>query len=107
MAKRQDLRQDENGDIYINPLTGDFEFIESDNQHVGDIMQAISGDYKEFPLLGVNFFMFENSTGQAQELEGVIRTQLAADGYQVTKVIIVDAISSLQDITIYANEPNI
>ncbi len=107
MAKRQDLRQDENGDIYINPNTGDFELMESDNQHVADIMQAVSGDYKEFPLIGVNFYTFQNSTGQKQVLEGLIRTQLAADGYQVTKVEITEPLTGLENIVIYANEPNV
>ncbi len=107
MAKRQDLRQDTNGDIYINPSTGDFSIVESDNQHVSDILQAVSGDYKEFPLIGVNFYKFHNSTGQRQVLEGLIRTQLSADGYQVTKVEIPESITSLEDIVVYANEPNI
>lgn len=107
MAKRQDLRQDDDGDIYINPVTGDFEIVESDNQHVADILQSIDGDYKEFPLVGVNFFKFSNSTGQQQNIERIIRTQLAADGYQVTKVDVPDAVNDLSDLTIYANEPDI
>lgn len=107
MAKRQDLRQDENGDIYINPNTGDFEIVESDNQHVSDILQAVSGDYKEFPLVGINFFRFQNSTGQRQVLEGIIRTQLLADGYSVTKIEIPESVTSLEDIVVYANGPTI
>lgn len=107
MAKRQDIRQSETGDIYINASSGDFDIVESDNQHVSDILQAISGDYKEFPLIGVNFFRFENSTGQQQILESIIRTQLSADGYQVTKVVIPSTIENIQDIEVYANEPNI
>lgn len=107
MAKRQDLRQDETGDIYINTSTGDFSIVESDNQHVSDILQAVSGDYKEFPLIGVNFFRFENSTGQGQALEAIIRTQLIADGYRVSKVIVPDMVSSLQDIVVYADGPDL
>jgi hypothetical protein len=107
MAKRQDLRQDENGDIYINTSTGDFSIVESDNQHVSDILQAVSGDYKEFPLIGVNFFRFQNSTGQQQVLEGIIRTQLRADGYSVKKVEIPESVTSLEDIVIYADGPDL
>lgn len=107
MAKRQDLRQDENGDIYINPSTGDFSIVESDNQHVSDILQAVSGDYKEFPLIGVNFFRFENSTGQRQILEGIIRTQLRADGYDVNKVVIPESVTSTAEIIVYADVPEI
>ena len=107
MAKRQDLRQDENGDIYVNPITGDFEIVESDAQHIGDILQAVSGDYKEFPLIGVNFFRFSNSSDQIQNLERIIRTQLSSDGYQVTKVVAPLVVNSISDITIYANEPQL
>lgn len=107
MAKRQDLRQDENGDIYINPTTGDFEIVESDAQHVGDILESVDGDYKEFPLIGVNFYSFSNSTGQQQNIERIIRTQLTADGYQVTKVVVPLSVTSLADLEVYANEPEV
>jgi hypothetical protein len=107
MAKRQDIRQGSTGDIYINEITGDLEIVESDNQHVGDILEAVSGDYKEFPLMGVNFFRFSNSTGQSQLIESIIRTQLAADGYQVEKIEIPISVESLADIKVYAIEPNI
>jgi hypothetical protein len=107
MAKRKDIRQDENGDIYINPNTGDFEIVESDNQHVTDILQAVSGDYKEFPLVGVNFYLFQNSTGQNQLLEATIRTQLLSDGYSVDKIEIPESIESLQDITVFASGPEL
>jgi hypothetical protein len=107
MAKRQDLRQDDNGDIYINTSSGDLSIIESDNQHVSDILQAVSGDYKEFPLIGVNFFRFQNSTGQRQIIEGIVRTQLAADGYKVNKVIIPESVTSLEDIVVYTDGPTL
>ena len=107
MAKRQDIRQSDVGDIYINSTTGDFQFTQSDNQHVGDILEAINGDYKEFPLIGVNFFTFSNSSGQNQNLERIIRTQLVADGYEVTKVVVPLTVYDLSSITVYANEPNV
>ncbi len=107
MAKRQDIRQDELGDIYINPVTGDFGIVESDSQHISDILQAVNGDYKEFPLIGVNFYTFENSSNQQQNLERIIRIQAAADGYKVTNVIVPETVSSISDITVYANEPEI
>ena len=107
MAKRQDLRQDSTGDLYINTTTGDFEIIESDSQHVGDIMQSINGDYKEFPLIGVNFFKYQNSVGKRQEIERIIRTQLKSDGYNVTEIEVPENITDVQDITIYSDAPNI
>ena len=107
MAKRQDLRQDSTGDLYINTTTGDFEIVESDSQHVGDIMQSINGDYKLSPLVGVNFFLYQNSTGKRQEIERIIRTQLKADGYNVTGIEVPENVTDVQDITIFSDEPNI
>lgn len=107
MANRKDLRQDDNGDIYINPVTGDFDIVDSDNQHISDILQSISGDYKEFPLIGVNFFMFANSSNQQQALERIIRTQVSSDGYQIKKVVAPLIINDLSEIEIYANAPQV
>lgn len=107
MGKRKDLKQTETGDIYINPVTGDFEIVESDSQHVSDIMQSVSGDYKEYPLMGVNFYQVQNSTGQQQEFEGRIRTMLIADGYNPIKITIPLSITSFEDIRVQANAPSI
>ena len=107
MAKRQDIRQSDVGDIYINPTTGDFQITQSDNQHVGDILESINGDYKEFPLIGVNFFQFSNSSGQNQNLERIIRTQLTADAYDIQKIVVPLMVTDLSSLTIYANEPNV
>jgi len=107
MAKRQDIRQDETGDLYINTTTGDFEIVESDAQHVGDILEAVSGDYKEFPLIGLNLFQYQNSTGQQQKLEKEIRTQISADGYRVTKIVIPENLENLQDLEVYADGPEL
>lgn len=107
MAKRKDLRQDENGDIFINENTGDFSIVESDNQHCSDILQAVSGDYKEFPLIGLNFFQYQGSTGKRQEIEASIRKQLLADGYRVTKVEVPDQVDGFQDVKVYADGPEL
>ena len=107
MAKRQDLKESSTGDLYINTVTGDFEIAESDSLHVADILQSINGDYKEFPLIGVNFFLFQNSTGKRQEIERIIRTQLLSDGYKVSEVDVPLSVTDLQDITVYSDAPNV
>lgn len=103
MAKRKDLRLDTTGDLFINTSSGDFDIIESDGQHVNDILQSVNGDYKEFPLIGVNFFKYQNSSGQRQEIERIIRTQLLSDGYKVDKIEMPESVTSIQDITVYTN----
>jgi hypothetical protein len=107
MAKRQDLRQTETGDLFINSLTGDFQIIESDAQHIGDIIQAVTGDYKEFPLLGVNLSKFLNSINQSQNIDRVIRLNLTSDRYVVDRIDMPASVTDASDITVYSNEPTV
>lgn len=62
---------------------GDFSFVASDEQHIIDIMQSYSGEYKQFPEVGVGVGAFLASSGQEQNISRNVRVQLTADGYQV------------------------
>lgn len=89
MAKAHDIKH-ESGDLFINAVTGDFDIIESDTQHVEDIIQAAQGEYKESPSLGVGI---KNSIGAPQGIQKVLRNikiQLSADGYRTDKIGIKD-----------------
>lgn len=90
MAKAQDIRLTETGDLFINPNTGDFQISESDVRHVEDIIQSYKGDWKEFPLVGVGIRRFSASAGNFQRLTRVIKTQLAADGITADEIAIKD-----------------
>ena len=46
----QDFRQVDN-DTYVDPATGDFSVVPSDNQHILDILQSEPGWWKEFLLV--------------------------------------------------------
>lgn len=74
-----------NGDIYINPLTNDFDIEFSDAQHVEDIINSSPGSWKEFPLLGVGARAYLAGSN-ILELQKEVRVQLESDGYRVSKV---------------------
>lgn len=81
----KDFKLDRDGDLYINPNTGDFEIASSDAQHIKDIINANIGWYKQFPLVGVGIINYVKSSGQEQKLEKEIKLQLTADGYSANK----------------------
>lgn len=86
MAKAEDIRLNEDGDLIIDPITGDFQISPSDVRHVEDILQSYKGDWKEFPLVGVGVKRFISSPGKLQRLSRIIKTQLKADGIRVDKI---------------------
>jgi hypothetical protein len=85
MAAAKDLKLDEDGDLYIDPATGDLKIDFSDKQHIKDIINSNIGWYKQFPLVGVGIQYYLNSSGLQQQLEREIRLQLTADGYSVER----------------------
>lgn len=72
-------------DLYINPITGDFDFVPSDNNHIRDILASFPGWYKEFPQLGAGMPVLLKGKINLQKVEAVIKQQLEADGYQFLK----------------------
>lgn len=68
-----------NNDLYINPVTKDFELAEADTQHVENIIIAEPGWYKEFPLIGVGLQKYNRTTGKQQELDRLIALNLKMD----------------------------
>ena len=82
MAAAYDFKSDENGDLYINPITGDFEIGPSDEQHIQDIIESFAGHWKESPSVGVGIDLYLKGTGTLQAIEAAILLQLTKDGYQ-------------------------
>lgn len=72
-------------DLFINPNTGDFDFVPSDNQHIRDILGSYPGWWKEFPLVGVGIGILLKAKVNAQKVEALIKQQLEADGYKVAR----------------------
>lgn len=79
----QDFRTNDDGDLYFDPTTGDFQVTPSDEQHMGDIIQSFPGDWKQWPQVGVGASAYLGSSGQQQELSREVIVQLKADGYSV------------------------
>jgi len=76
---RQDIKLTDSQDIVID--SGDFKIIESDVQHVQDIINSYPGWWKQYPLLGVGI-QFYNAGPQSDDLIlREIKIQLDSDGY--------------------------
>ncbi len=101
MAAAKDLKLDEDGDLYIDPTTGDLKVDFSDKQHIKDIINSNAGWWKQFPLVGVGIQYYLNGPASAQQLEKNIKIQLQADGYSVDRTrVLFDANGN------YIIEPN-
>jgi|SRR6185437_3686247 len=77
-----------NDDLVIDTDLADFVIVESDNQHLYDIINSFPGWWKEFPQVGVGIQAYMNSSGKQQELSRNMRVQLEADGYTVNNLTI-------------------
>lgn len=84
-----DMKQ-QNNDIFIDTVEGDFAFAESDPQHVQDIIEAYAGWWKQFPTLGVGVKKYLSRSGSVQFLKRAIKVNLKADGYRTDKIIVND-----------------
>ena len=78
----QDFKQVED-DLYIDPVTGDFVFCDSDNQHILDICRSFPGWWKNAPYIGAGLPLLLKSKVNPQTVESAIKSQLESDGYQV------------------------
>jgi hypothetical protein len=80
--KNQDIALISN-DLFIDPIAGDFSIADSDTQHIVDNIAAFPGWWKENPTDGVGILQYENSAGQEQDIQRMVKIQLQSDGYQV------------------------
>lgn len=93
-----DLKQI-NDDLYLNTITGDFELVPSDNQHILDICQSFPGWWKNALTVGAglpNLLKGKVTTGS---VENLIKAQLEADGYQVGRPVVIINANGKLDIT--------
>lgn len=89
MAAFKDIKLDPTGDLYIDPLTGDFAIDYSDQDHIKDIIESFIGSWKEFPALGVGIKQYQGSGGKEQQVQQTISLQLQSDGYEVGQVNVI------------------
>lgn len=75
-------------DLVIDPITGDFSIIESDQQHIEHILNAAQGHFYQWPFLGADFAQLINSSETRQRIKQVITEHLAMDDYVVKDILI-------------------
>jgi hypothetical protein len=96
-----------NNGLYINPVTNDFELVESDSQHVENIIIAEPGWYKEFPSIGVGLQKYNRTSGKQQELDRAIAVNLQMDGKGNLKIRSILMPDGTYQFEIYAAPKNI
>lgn len=85
MAAFKDIALDKDGDLLFS--NGDFKIVESDQQHIVDIINENEGAYKQFPLVGVGINKYLNASNANNILLKNIKKQLEADGYHVNNIL--------------------
>jgi hypothetical protein len=86
MARQQmDFKVDDNGDRYINPVTGDFAIVESTGQHQKNLIIIDKGEILDNPTVGVGAWGYIDND-ELDQLPGAIATEFAKDGMDVVKI---------------------
>lgn len=83
---RTDLKINDFNDLVI--IDGDFQFAESDQQHVADTINAFVGWWKEYPNDGVGIADYSKSAGGNLQLARKIKVELEKDGYKVSNPVL-------------------
>ncbi|WP_046245027.1 hypothetical protein [Hymenobacter terrenus] len=87
MVQAQDFLLDAtDGDLRVDPVTGDLRVGYSDFQHIEHIVASFPGFYRQAPLLGVGIGSYQKSSGQGPEIQRRVAIQLQADNYVVETV---------------------
>jgi hypothetical protein len=82
----KDLLLNSDGSFQIK--NGDFVIGDSDNQNVNDILQAVKGDYKLSPQIGLNSPVFINSNSTNADIKLQAKLQLELDGFRVKDIVV-------------------
>jgi hypothetical protein len=83
MTTAYDIKLDDDGDLYIDPVKKDIVLEASDRRHIKDVLNAAPGHFKEFPLVGWDPFRRLNARYNKLEGNQSAKTQLQADGWTV------------------------
>lgn len=82
-----DFLTDINNELVITD--GDFTInLDSNEQHIQDILYSVPGYFKEYATLGCNLYYYLNSSGKQQEIRNVVYDQLKSDGYIVEYFVV-------------------
>lgn len=75
----KDILINDEGDLSFKD--GDFNFGDSDEQHVILIVNTMAGSWKQSPTCGVGIIRYSASSGQSLALKSLIYNQLELDGF--------------------------
>lgn len=87
----KDILLDEEADLLVE--NGDLSLGESFMQEVGCILKLNQGDLKSDPILGPNLVRLINSSVSEDELQSIVKTNLARDNKdydEVKKIMIIN-----------------
>lgn len=77
-----DLKVNEDGGLFIDPVAMDFVIAPSDPQHIKELMLGVPGWTKEFPFVGFNPYSKINSrTSKQANIRDATQT-LQGDGFE-------------------------
>ena len=79
-----DHRYIENSGLLIE--NGDFALVESEQDHIKDIVLDNKGEWKQFPLVGVGALQFLNATRNLDDVRKKIQVQLEYDDFRVDSI---------------------
>jgi len=65
---------------------GDFALVESEQDHIKDIVLDNPGEWKQWPLIGTGALNFLNSTVDLDDIKKQIQTQLESDNFKVQEI---------------------
>ncbi len=75
-------------DLYVDPVTGDFSMVPSDNQHILDILRSFPGWWKNAPSVGAGLPSLLKGKFNPATVESDIKQPLEADGYKVGRPMV-------------------
>lgn len=77
-----DLKVNDDGGLFIDPIKKDFVIVQSDNRHIKEVMMGVPGWNKKFPFSGFNPYSKLNNRVNKQALIQAATLALSADGYK-------------------------
>lgn len=83
-----DHRHDDTNGLLIEG--GDFAVVESEQDHIREIIISNKGEWKRHPLVGVGSLDFLNSPGNIDEIKKRIKLQLEFDNFIVEDIVLLD-----------------
>jgi hypothetical protein len=93
-----DLQVNADGDLVIDPISGDFAVVESTLQHQEHLQLAVPGEYNQWPTTGIavrDFILGDISEGEYRQR---VNKNFEEDGMDVNKI----KVTAPQDVEIEA-----